>query len=162
MTCLSRPLSNLQFFEKDKIIPRNRRVGCCAVRETDPGKNRAHGGHALSQTQDKGDEACATIWGSAAGPLTENGGGGQARSWKAPTWGQCLLRPSSQGRAESSCARRRRRRKRWGSGRRPARVTRAVPSEERPTVSPIVHTLSPKFATTTTFSNRKNLILIRL
>ena len=44
-----------------------------------------------------------------------------------------------------------------GSGRRPARVTRAVPSEERPTVSPIVHTLSPKFATTTTFSNRKNL-----
>ena len=115
MTCLSRPLSNLQFFEKDKIILRNRRVGCCAVRETDPGKNRAHGGHALSQTQDKGDEACATIWGSAAGPLTENGGGGQARSWKAPTWGQCLLRPSSQGRAESSCARRRRRWRRcWG------------------------------------------------
>ena len=49
-----------------------------------------------------------------------------------------------------------------GSGRQPARVTRAVPSEERPTVSPIVHTLSPKFATTTTFSNRKNLILIQL
>ena len=49
-----------------------------------------------------------------------------------------------------------------GSGRQPARVTRAVPSEERPTVSPIVHTFSPKFATTTTFSNRMNLILIQL
>ena len=49
-----------------------------------------------------------------------------------------------------------------GSGRQPARVTRAVPSEERPTVSPIVHTLSPKFATTTTFSYRKNRSLIQL